>query len=34
MKHSKNVSKDGKNVGSDVFKVEGTTLKATRPNSF
>jgi histone-lysine N-methyltransferase SETMAR len=29
-----NVSKAGRNVESDVFKVEGNTLKATRPNSF
>jgi hypothetical protein len=34
MKHSRNVSKDGRNVGSDVFKVEGITLKAMRPDSF
>jgi hypothetical protein len=34
MKLSRNVSMDGRNVGSDVFKVEWTTLKTTRPNSY
>jgi hypothetical protein len=34
MKHSRNVSNDGRNFGSHVFKVEGTTLKETWPNSF
>jgi transposase len=32
--HSRTVSKTGKNTGSVVLRVEGSTLKVTRPTSF